>query len=207
LLIVNRSEEYDILIDPIPGVREISVPPDWTEGQMWNEAMNHIDTPWVAGWDETSWHHPHRLTFQMASRLPNHATILRSSLVVDLPGNRVGVVNDDISCAGCMLFPKPDEEKPFTATRPTEDSDFFLRQFGYHGKYTIVENSDQQWPGPTMYVRFWHSEQYSPESVQRLLPKMDESAVTADQSDRLRDIMPDFYSIIVGVTSDEAING
>lgn len=207
LLIINQSQEYDLLSSsqPMPGLREISVPYALNHGEMWNEAIKHVNTPWVTAWDDDDWHHPHRLAFQMAHRVPGHATLFRRMLFVDLTTNLVGVLSDEVGFSGPMLFPRPAEGMRFEPIAVGADSDYFLNYYGQHGNYVMMENDADDWPGAALYVRFWHGGNNSGvTNYEKLLEKMDQTQVTDDHSALLQAIMPDFYQIGIDVKPTEA---
>lgn len=206
LLIINQSSDYDLLASeqPMPGLREIHVSSVLNHGQLWNEAIKHVRTPWVTAWDDDDWHHPHRLTFQMAHRLASHATLFRRMLFVDLTTNLVGVISDEIGFSGPMLFPTPTAHNPFDPVAQGADSAYFLRTFGRTGRYVMMENDADDWPGAALYVRFWHGHNNSGESnYAKLLEKVDQSQVSEDHSALLKTVLPDFYKIGVDVKPND----
>jgi len=203
LVIVNQGD-YCVLNDDIPGVKEIKVSDDLNYGQMWNIGLDHASGDWVMSWDDDDWSHPHRMAFQMASRRPGHAVTLRKFVFVDLLQDNVTVTSDTLGHAGTIMFPRPRNGERFKPEMLNVDADFYLKHFVRSGKYVVLENDPEDWPGSALYVRFWHGGNISgPENFQKLLNRSDASAVTEEHTQLLQEILPEYYGVDVTVSRSE----
>lgn len=155
LLIVNDSHSYEFKVGH-PRVREIDTaletrPEDgWGLGFLRNYGDHHAKGDWIITWDDDDHHHPHRIMYQMAHRREGCVVLLRNQVRIDIANRQAICVECYDGASGTRLYPKGIGTYPDVTHY--EDGPF-LKMFDK--KIIVVDNNDDHWPGPCMYVRFY----------------------------------------------------
>ena len=195
-LVIINSGAFQLVKEPLPGVREIVVAPGLNHGALWNVGLEHAEGDWIIGWDDDDWHHPHRITFQMAARREGCCVALQSYLFVDPRRNYVTVHEDVLGLSGTMLFPR--DTYRFPEDKLHSDATFYQVNFKSKDLDIVLDNDADDWPGTSLYVRSWWGDNNSGESNRlRIVEGGQDDRVTAEHTNLLREIMPDYYGIPV----------
>lgn len=153
LLILNHGN-YELKIGH-PLVQEVMVEEKKSLGEMRNMGLDLAKGDWIIQWDDDDYHHPHRILYQMAHRRDNGGTavLLRKQIRVDMINGEAICVESEEGIAGTILHATNTETR-YPLVDQTEDAAFAM---GFRQRI-ILDNDSETWPGPALYLRFYHGD-------------------------------------------------
>jgi glycosyltransferase involved in cell wall biosynthesis len=158
LLIINHGESLGI---DHPLVREMVID-RLSLGAMRNEGLRGAMGDWIIQWDDDDFHHQHRILFQMAHRpvyeqsdgIPDsRAVVLRKQMRVSLTKGDAFNVEDTNGIAGTILHSTRGMTAILYPDMEQGEDSAFLQMFE---NVVVLDNDSDVWPGPALYVRFYH---------------------------------------------------
>lgn len=152
LIIVNGSGEK-VTTREHPMLVEVEVMGGPSIGALRNVGIEKAAGDWLMIWDDDNWSHPHRITFQMAHRVPAMCCVLRFETRVDVLRSFASPIENTNGVPGTIMWPKGDARFSEVADI-REDVEFFESMFG--DRRVVVNNNSSWFPGPVLHTAFYH---------------------------------------------------
>jgi len=99
-----------------------------TLGALRNIGLDESKGEWICQWDDDDYSHPHRISMQMAVRREDCCVLLQHQVRYSAVSNTAYKLECNVGHAGTIIHPKA----------------------------VVLNNNDKQYPGPALYLRFYH---------------------------------------------------
>lgn len=132
MLILNHGTT-PVLSQPVPGITEELVPRPPTLGDLRNQTLDRVQTPYAVVWDDDDYSHPARLTYQVARTPQGGASVFAWELGLDLwTGSCVvkGWQRHFRGWPNTLLFPT-DTPIRYPSQDMREDTEFVISLFAH----------------------------------------------------------------------------
>ena len=156
-LVIVNSTGRRITNREHPSFREYEVSPqDYSSvGSLKNFGIQQARGAWIAFTADDAHSHPHRLTLQMAHRVPGKCSLFSHVCKVDVRNSVVCIDQNPKGQASTILFPREHAGDFDPNLSIDEDQDFLDRMFD-EDQRILVTNDSSWFPGPCALVEFWH---------------------------------------------------
>lgn len=155
LLVVS---DVPVEIPEHPLIRVFYPPPRperYSLGELRNFGIEQAHGDYIIQFDDDDWYHPLRIAYMMAQRRGDAAVLLLWQIRYSFLSNSAFVLRydrDHEGIPGTVLHPR--KIAKYQSIGKHEDSRFLNDCFGQNR--VIVNNSVEEFPGPSLYIRFFH---------------------------------------------------
>lgn len=211
LIIINATGEK-LVTDETPLVAEYQInPPEQVIlSALRNQALDRMDGEWWRLWDDDDIYHKNLLTFQMATRIPDHANLFSHQVRVHLWNSTVYSHMQEEGIAATGLYPR--SAARFGGMHPNEDTNFWMANWAmktnvvythrfpfnchhmaiYHGKNVqsvqgfMVGHAEPshrgQWTGVSLAAADYIRESVAPYGLQVVAPTPEPVSAPSEES-------------------------